>query len=733
MQTKTENKDNLPCKTQIGNSLPAEHENIPALDGLRAVAVTGVILGHINEAWLPGGFMGVDVFFVLSGFLIASIIHKDLHQNTFSFRQFYQRRIQRLLPNAALAVLVTLVFIWLIGFQRMETLSARHAAWTLLNFSNIFAYQNLGDYWGIGAENSPFTHFWSLGIEEQFYFLFPLGIFLLYKIFYRYSGVKLALIFFGVLGVLSFLLGFWQSFRNPVPAFYLPPFRFWELFVGVVLALFIQPFIPKRSAQGKSLIKTVFALLGLAVLSVVYFFYDDMFPFPGWIAAVPVIASGLVILSVTTGKSIVSRLLSFRPIVQIGKYSYSLYLWHWPAIILAKFSLPFEDLEINVLIGAVAGIILSILAYYFVERPLRIRSGTGNVGKRRYVTTALLFSLAMGASFATMEKYESRKVAEELAIKGMKEKLEFAPIRYSGELYELRDGARAEPVVLEGKRKNVFWATGTGKRVNDVQFLRFIGPLPKTSLAHSVIEKNFGAPDALRVMLVGDSHAQMYGLSIEEIAVSRKLNVRFDTRTGTRLFELKKRTRAIAENIAVWKPDILIFAERWDLYRPHLLKRKLSELMQEIQPHVSTVLLVAQVPVCEYGQNENLRERINLLSIKEDSTTPKMLQDKKEGIRRKNLAILEEITQTFPVSSLIRADRFFTRPDGSVLYAEGGNFYYQDNNHLAMDGVNLVRPLFEDAIDKFIEPKKKTSAQGEEEFAGDQSPAEKAGLKSRTP
>ncbi|MDR2512879.1 MAG: acyltransferase [Puniceicoccales bacterium] len=369
--------------TQLGRSLPAVHENIPALDGLRAVAVVGVILGHVSDLLLPGGGMGVDIFFVLSGFLIASIIHKDLHQGTFSFRQFYLRRIQRLLPNAALTVVVTLLFVWLIAPQWVERLSGRHAIWTLLNLSNIFALRTLGNYWGTAASDAPFTHFWSLGIEEQYYVLFPLVFFCVYKLFRQRNNTMPILIFFAILAVTSFAFCLRETLREPTSAFFLPQFRFWELLAGAALALHVKPFIPVsvNRPRAKSYVKTILGIFCLGVIPLFYFLYDDGLFFPGWVALLPVLASIGVIFSITTSKGIASQLLSFKPVVQVGKYSYSLYLWHWPAIVLARHCLQFEDPTHSALVGALIGIPLAVCAYHLVERPLRIcNDGGGGYG-----------------------------------------------------------------------------------------------------------------------------------------------------------------------------------------------------------------------------------------------------------------------------------------------------------------------------------------------------------------
>jgi peptidoglycan/LPS O-acetylase OafA/YrhL len=322
-----------------------ERKTIPALDGLRAVAVLGVLIFHIYPNALLGGFMGVDVFFVLSGFLITSIIREDLKTGVFTFREFYLRRIQRLLPNAITTVFLTvLLFLLFLPFGP-ENNAGRHGIWTLLNLSNIFTWSAHGDYWGSHAHNSPFTHFWSLGIEEQFYLLFPLLFFSLYKISQKISTrafpnslpngnfappsqtqssgrliipelILLALV------AASFLASLKTTFQTPSNAFYLPHLRFWELLAGAWLALKQDVFSEHRRSTGNAS-RWDAASGGAGLLLVLFSFvvFSENQPFPGWVALFPVIGALLVINSITTGNSPVSRFLALPPVVQIGKYS----------------------------------------------------------------------------------------------------------------------------------------------------------------------------------------------------------------------------------------------------------------------------------------------------------------------------------------------------------------------------------------------------------------------------
>lgn len=203
----------------------------PPLDGIRAIAILAVLVFHVFPTYVRGGFTGVDVFFVLSGFLITSIILHDVRDYRFSFREFCLRRIQRLMPNAVLTVLVVLVLSSYFLLPSTARLVGRHSLWTLTNLSNFFIWRNFGGYWGDAAEASPLLHTWSLAVEEQFYLLFPASLVLLAR-FQRNRVTYWLLIAVG----LSLGLCIYATPRHPGASFYLLPMRVWELLLGAALA-----------------------------------------------------------------------------------------------------------------------------------------------------------------------------------------------------------------------------------------------------------------------------------------------------------------------------------------------------------------------------------------------------------------------------------------------------------------------------------------------------------------
>lgn len=295
----------------------------PALDGLRAVAVVSVMLFHLDKALLPGGITGVDIFFVISGYLITSIVIMDFDQEKFSFARFYQRRISRIFPLFFL-VSITILAVTGILYQANDFAlvgsSLASAAVSLANMQFVFVP---GEF-----EELPFVHYWSLSIEEQYYLIFPLILFLADR--YRASRKSLS-IFLSIGFLISFIACIVLTEIDSGWAFFLLPTRAWELLAGCILA--ILPFSTKGvngSPVTNTRIDALLASAGLVVIIASQFLIHDDTGFPGWIVAFPVVGTVLVIGRPQESRTgVTERLLSHPVAVMIGKASYSLYLWHW--------------------------------------------------------------------------------------------------------------------------------------------------------------------------------------------------------------------------------------------------------------------------------------------------------------------------------------------------------------------------------------------------------------------
>jgi peptidoglycan/LPS O-acetylase OafA/YrhL len=352
------------------------------IDGLRSVAVLSIFLFHINSGWVPGGYVGVDIFFVISGFLIGGIVHGQLSAGTFSIVSFYERRFRRIIPALFVMLLVVTAvgYLWL--FPVVYEDFAKSSLASTFSVSNLYFWQTT-KYFGLDGHSKPLLHTWSLGVEEQFYIVFPLLLFALFRL----APKRLALIMAGI-GLLSFALSVAGAYKSPSATFFLLPTRAWELLLGFMLVL-----LP-RTLFDRAVTRNVLSLAGLACILFAFVFYDENTPFPGLAALPPCLGAALIIATGGGGLTPVGRLLSLKPCVWIGLISYSLYLWHWPLIVLLREALPTDYFSPAQGAGVfVAGIALGYLSWRFVERPFR----SGGIGGRTIFTgtaiTAGLISL----------------------------------------------------------------------------------------------------------------------------------------------------------------------------------------------------------------------------------------------------------------------------------------------------------------------------------------------------
>jgi peptidoglycan/LPS O-acetylase OafA/YrhL len=360
------------------------------VDGLRAIAVLAVIGFHANPSSMPGGFAGVDIFFVISGYLIASLILAGLKGGSFSFAEFYARRIRRLFPALIVVLLATWVFGWFILPPTEYAELGRHTLAGAGFAANILNYAEVG-YFDLPAAAKPLLHLWSLGVEEQFYIVFPALLLLLWR--YKAMSSWLALI-----GLASFALNIALVGSHPSFTFYLPLTRFWEFIAGALLAcahLYGRTFaLPAHSASALPL-RDVSAAIGmLLILAGIGFAHEDAFP--GWWALLPVLGTFLIIGA--GSQAWLNRTVLAHPkLVFVGLISYPLYLWHWPLLVLARTAIRNEQgneyLRTTAIIAVALTFLLSWLTYRFIERPIRARR-SGYSARR---TTA-----ALGASLAVI-------------------------------------------------------------------------------------------------------------------------------------------------------------------------------------------------------------------------------------------------------------------------------------------------------------------------------------------
>lgn len=357
-------KDRRAILKRIADSVLSSLHYRSDIDGLRAIAIIPVVLFHLGFSAFSGGYVGVDVFFVISGFLITSIIYREMIEGNFSFAQFYERRIRRLFPALFFVIAVTTIAATVMLLPGdFRSFSQSIVAATVFG-ANLLFWKTSG-YFDGPAEMKPLLHTWSLSVEEQFYIAFPVILLVLV----RYASRHVRLVF-----VIAMLLSFAACLiavqRHQEAAFYLPMFRAWELLLGALLAINAIPH-PATHLQRHAL-----SLTGLALIAYSVFALSADSTFPGANALYPSLGAAFIIYAGSGGhRSFVGAMLGWRPIVLIGLISYSLYLWHWPLIVFAKYY-AIRELNLAEKLALLAiSLVLAVLSWRYIERPFRGKSG----------------------------------------------------------------------------------------------------------------------------------------------------------------------------------------------------------------------------------------------------------------------------------------------------------------------------------------------------------------------
>ena len=656
----------------------------PPLDGIRAIAILAVLIFHISSSALRGGFTGVDVFFVLSGFLITSIILHDLRGGIFSLREFYLRRVQRLLPNVVVTVLAVLL-LWTIFMPPSAARPvARQSLWTIFDASNFYVWRYLGGYWGNAAEWSPLTHTWSLGVEEQFYLLFPGSLLLL-----AYLQPKRLRLWLIVAASLSFGLCVYVTRLHPTAAFYLLPTRIWELLIGAALAAYRTPLgedetrpHPEHGVNTREVI----GLAGFGMIILGFVLINDGSGFPGWVSIVPTSGALLILWSVADGNTRLARLLSTSPLVNTGKASYSIYLWHWPLITLGKAlaSLYGRPQILGAVAGGIAGVLFGWIAYAGVEQPLR-RRGPGR--SRRFAVIATLFSIAAVCSVIVMAR---RPVADPAH--------RFDALEFFGEQYTAGNAEGANEAIQSTRYYDVYFPPTPPSRPKDLW--RTGGVVQLYGSSHP------------QVVVLGSSHALMYSKVINDICRQMGISVAFLGVDATPIYfatkanfnftspvEAHEFDQARRKFLLEWHPDVVFLIDRWDGggTAQQDLDKELHSLLTEVSPKAGHVIFVSQIPAIRGGDLYNLRELVSWRMGKSNNL-PLLYPDLNEPLRKEAVAVAEAETASFPNLSVLRADRPFYKEDGSIRYASGRGFYYADGDHLSEIGAEVLRGIFQSAL-----------------------------------
>lgn len=369
------------------------------IDGLRAIAVIPVILFHAGFEVFRGGFVGVDVFFVISGYLITSIIINEMESGRFSITGFYERRARRILPAMFFVMLICIPFAWYILIPS-DLIDFGQSLIAVSTFSSNFLFWSESGYFDTAAELKPLLHTWSLAVEEQYYIIFPIFLLACQRLHLKWTLTLLIIIFF-----ISLTIAQWGAYNSPSATFYLLPTRGWELLLGVFLA-----YLQKLNYSFKShWINQTLSLIGLSLVTYSVFTFDESIPFPGLYALIPTLGTCLIILSALP-RTFVFNLLTLPFIVSLGLVSYSSYLWHQPILAFSRHLFDGDISNILTFILCACSILMAYFSYRYIEKPFRNKDKFG----RKFITIfslsgILLFTLS-GLGFASGFIYSPNKI-----------------------------------------------------------------------------------------------------------------------------------------------------------------------------------------------------------------------------------------------------------------------------------------------------------------------------------
>lgn len=635
------------------------------IDGLRAIAVLPVVFFHGGFDLFSGGFVGVDIFFVISGFLITSIILNDLEKGQFSIQNFYERRIRRIFPALYTVCFATLILSSILFLPSELESFGKSLVSTLLFVSNILFWSETG-YFDASADLKPLLHTWSLAVEEQFYVFFPILLIIISR-FLKSKYVPVLL----TVAILSFLISIWGSEHKPSATFYWAPTRAWELLLGAVLALNCLPSL-KHKWQAEMLSLTGIGLIGYSVF---FFGYDTIFP--GFHALYPCLGAAFLIYSGQHWGGAVSRFMSFQPIVFIGLCSYSFYLWHWPVFVFAKYLSiePLNSLQSISLI--VLSFVLSVLSWKYIEAPFRKKVFLK--GRGRIFLISFLVSLPLFLSAVTL-----------VFLNGWPQR--FADIE-----------------ILSSYKKSTVDENCVDIKLDEFQEKKCLFGHKKGKNPHFLVW--------------GDSHASAMVSGIGEAAKKYSKSGYLASFSGCPPLldiaqprdEKPMRCRNINDSIlsSIQSGDIIFLVARWTYYaRKSLLNKEGPVWLNNGQSH-------------EISEIENYRVLGKALdqtikSIKSKGATPIVVGTlpefsksvpeayflfKKQVVvsrfmfdqnRRKTHELLNKISEENNVIYIDPSTEFCD--DNKCIGNEGKEIYFFDNDHISAKGALKIAPMFYDAF-----------------------------------
>ncbi len=610
----------------------------PEIDGLRAISVIAVILFHFNASWLRGGFVGVDVFFVISGYLITSIIMAELDAGSFAFTGFWGRRIRRIFPALSVMVIIVLLLAFLLGLPSLTREVGKEALAAISGLGNYRMKTLTSNYWGANVEWIPMLHTWSLGIEEQFYLFFPVTLFLLHRYF---NKTRVAYFLFLALCT-SLVWCVWQmSAAMSSAAFFMMLPRGWELLAGAIL-VFIKPSADSRWLSSYGWVANIGLLVVLVSLFTVN--YAQGFPWPG--AFLPVAGAALFILF--SGGSNAATWMTSRPnIVLVGKASYSLYLWHWPCLVFGTFLASACEHSSLRVIGLLLGLACGWASFLYIE-PLG--------KKQKYIRTYAPVALLAASGLSALAVFKTPV----FDLQGG-----YPKTTWQGAKYDTRTDAGLIEVALGAARASP--APAEVILLGDSHALSLAPALDQILLEHGKVG---------RVYASGGTRITNWNIT------------RHDMNTADRLMHEKMREQAVVTS----QPRLIIMDARWETFDTAIGLETVKALvlrMHELSPR-STILIVAQPPhfgIADSGDAKmyewlNLRLRLGLKSTNLPVLVNQAFIDAH--------IYLKSLCRELPYTKFIPVDDLFPVVDGRASVIYQNSVLYEDDDHVSVTGANLI-------------------------------------------
>tara|TARA_B110001469_G_scaffold91958_1_gene87472 strand:- start:12567 stop:14552 length:1986 start_codon:yes stop_codon:yes gene_type:complete len=639
----------------------------PEIDGLRAIAVLAVILFHADLG-VTGGYIGVDVFFVISGYLITSLIVKDLQAGKFSMLDFWERRARRILPASIVAVLFTLLLGWWVLLPS-DYVSLAKSAISQGFFAANFYFWNCSDYFAGPAHELPLLHTWSLALEEQFYMVVPvllLGLFQFSAT--RRRSFLLVIISLGL--VLSLSLSIYTVGRMPAATFYLLPTRAWELLCGAFVAVVPLSWMPKSRSLREGL-----SWLGFLGILLPCFLYDKGTQFPAAAAIPPCLGAALLILSTSKEERelpLIGRLLAMRPVVFIGLISYSLYLSHWPLFAFSHYwALGPMSIGYRLLLVFVS-FLLALLSWRFVETPFRVRRlGKTRSGMFAYAGAGLMVVFSLGAGLIFYEGLPSRYSARVNEIDLIRDQ-------------DPWDNSIVKALSLDSAREGRLPTLGVDN--SEVKFLVWGDSHARSILPAAVRVANaneatlFAAWNSSTPPLVDYIPPAEYTLGDQAPALAE----------------------AVLEHVISQRIDIVLLAAQWSGYFRHEANRmtiggdfsgvsvadSLIRTVEKLSAVGTQVWILCEVPNHLVDVPKALIHR-EIFGSDIDSF---VCDHESYQVRNSNMDELRPILEARGARFLDLSGFFYDKPSGLYLMEKDGDILYFDVNHLTESGALLAAP-----------------------------------------